>query len=850
MRALRTLSVLAGFPAPFERFDDLIGNAQWCWHQETIDFFRRIDPDGWERANHSPWKMLAGIDHQTLLERLSADEMPALFHRALERLDTYLHSPSWFQQEHAGRSDVFAYFSAEFGLHESIALYSGGLGVLSGDHTKSASDLGLPFVGVGLLYQMGYFRQRLTLDGTQHESYEYNDPSSIPIRRVRDAQGHPLRVTIALTEGEIHLTVWRMQVGRVPLYLLDTNIPDNASAEIRNITGYLYGGDTRMRIMQEIVLGIGGMRMLHAIGIDPSVTHCNEGHSAFLLLERTREGMTRFGLSFEEAARLTAAGSVFTTHTPVPAGHDVFDRGLVEQYLGAYAAELGLTVDRLMALGRVAADDASEGFSMTVLALRLTSGRNGVSSLHGDVSRDMWKEVWPGWPTDEVPIIGITNGVHTLSFIAPAFAELYDRYVAADWRDRIPEREMWDGALSIPDEEIWEASRRAKSAMIDRLRRRNVERQTEMYARSEMGRDDHVVLDPDALTIGFARRFATYKRATLLFRDHDRAYRLFTDPERPVQLLLAGKAHPKDEAGKKFIRDLYSFIRESGLENRILFIEDYDIGVARAMVQGCDLWLNSPRRPMEASGTSGMKAAVNGTLNLSILDGWFPEAYDGTNGFAFGETREFLDTEYQDEIESRDLYRVLEDHVLPLYYTRDADGIPHGWNEMQKRSIATMAGVYSSDRMVREYTDRFYIPAADRYASLLADGAAGARSITSMIAALKEIWNDVRVDDVTFDSDRNERVTGETVGITAHVSLGRVSPDHVRVEAFCGPIDDERIVNGDRTILERREMVGGKGRFEGTVPLKRIGQTGITVRVVPAESAILSLPDVGLVTWG
>ncbi len=850
MRAIKAISVINSYPESVGRLEELVGNLYWTWQPELREFFRSIFPDIWQRVNHSPLKGLASLSREELQSLAEDDEFCARYRRAMEGLDSYLERKGWYRTAYPDRRDRIAYFSAEFGLHESVPLYSGGLGVLSGDHTKSASDLDIPFVGVGLLYQMGYFRQRLSLDGAQLESYEYNDPSLLPITRVRDGNGHPLTVTLEFPEGPLRIGLWKMTVGRVPVYLLDTNLEENSVPLYRDITGYLYGGDKEMRIMQEIVLGIGGMRMLQMLEIEPTVTHCNEGHSAFLLLERSLQGMKRHNLSFREAARLTSAGSVFTTHTPVPAGHDVFPADMVERYLGTYRHDLGLTREEFMALGRERHDDESEGFSMTVLALKLTSGRNGVSSLHGDVSRRMWHGLWPRFSQDEVPIVGITNGIHTLTFISDRMGKLFDTYLGKEWREKIADEEMWRKAEEIPAKELWEVKRAMRHEMIGYLRERLQDRRAETYTRSETGRDISAILDPEALTIGFARRFATYKRAALLFQDRDRAYRLFTDPDRPVQLLIAGKAHPKDEAGKKLIRDIFAFVRETGLEHRVMFIEDYDIGVARAMVQGCDVWLNTPRRPMEASGTSGMKAAVNGTLNLSIPDGWFPEGFDGRNGFRIGDEREFINEEYQDEIESRQLYRMLEERVIPMFYDRDGNGLPTEWIAMQKHSIATMSGTFSSDRMVREYTERFYIPASDRFRELSANRAEKARNLTAWLYHVNNVWPDARIIDVEFAPDMNLLRVGDEITVTARVALGRLAPDNVSAQVLAGPPDlIGEIPQGEIISLPFTGMQENKAIYRGQIRLKRVGQTGLTVRLIPAHPETMLPADVGLVTW-
>lgn len=852
MHPIHSISVSTRIPSPFERLEELLGNLSWTWDAETRGLLESIDPILWERLNHSPLKILGQISEERFMEMADDLQFMKKYQEALDRFDLYTKGKGWYDQEYGdttGSEKVIAYFSAEFGIHESVPLYSGGLGVLSGDHTKSASDLNLPFVGVGLLYQMGYFRQRVTIEGMQLEDYEFNDPSFLPITRIRDREGRPVTVTVATPVGPIHIRAWRMNVGRVPLYLLDTNLPQNQSVTLRDITGYLYGGEKETRILQEIVLGIGGMRMLEKIGIEPTVTHCNEGHSAFLLLERTRRLMEELSLGFEQASRLSAAGSVFTTHTPVPAGHDVFDRVLVERYLGSYISEIGMTVDQFMELGRVNQSDPHEGFSMTVLALRLSGGRNGVSQLHGVVSRDMWREVWPNTSIAEVPIIGLTNGVHVGTFISPIMAESYDNWLGPDWRKELASETTWEGANGIPDEEMLQRSDRMREELVMYVRRRLQERRSEAFSRGGIGRNIEEVLDPKVLTIGFARRFATYKRATLILRDKERALRLFRDEERPVQLLIAGKAHPKDQAGKKYIQAITEFVNEAGLQHRILFLEDYDIGLARAMVQGCDVWLNTPRRPMEASGTSGMKAALNGTINLSVLDGWFPEAFDGSNGWAIGDERTFIDTEYQDEIESRDLYRTLEEQLIPSFYDRQRGG-PGSWTDRQKRTIATMAGRFSSDRMVQDYTRMLYRPAIERYSRLSENDGEGVRNLTSWVQHLQEIWEDVVIQDVSVTPQQTEVRSGDTLDVDVRVDGGRVAPGNIQVEVLVGPLnDDGEIVDGELVTLSRTGEDGTRSYHTGEIRLDRPGQTALALRAVPTSSDLIGTPDIGLITW-
>jgi starch phosphorylase len=849
MRPIVTFTVAGKLPEGLSRLTELCLNLYWTWNPTIREFLRSIDPELWHATNHQPLKMLQRLS-ASRLEQLASDEaFLEQYRRALGELDRYLEGQNWYGDRSLQSDNVIAYFSAEFGLHESVPLYSGGLGVLSGDHTKSASDLGLPFVCVGLMYQMGYFQQRLTLDGTQIESYDFNDPSVLPLEEIKDSGGRPLRIGVEFPDAMVYAGVWKLQVGRVPVYLLDTNVRENPTGKYRDIADYLYGGDQETRILQEIMLGIGGMRALLALGIRPTVTHSNEGHSAFLMLERARLLMEEHRLSFAEASEIAAAGAVFTTHTPVPAGHDAFPAELIDRYFAHYWPRLGLSRDQFMSLGRVNPADHGETFSMTVLALKLSTKHNGVSQLHGEVSREMWQKLWPQFAKEEAPIAGITNGVHTLTWISDPVSDLLDRHLGADWRQHLADAEYWKKTEGIPDEEFWATSNALRAELVHYVHRRVVERQAEMYTRSESGRDLSKILDPEALTIGFARRFATYKRATLLFRDKERAHRIFTSTDRPVQMIFAGKAHPKDHPGKEFVRSVSTFIRESGLEGKIVFLEDYDMAVARHMVQGCDVWLNTPRRPLEASGTSGMKAAINGTLNLSVLDGWFPEGYDGSNGFAIGGERQFADHEHQDEFESRQLYRVLEEGVINAFYTRNEAGVPQEWVRMQKRSIETLLARFSAERMVREYAERFYFPCSIRYIQLLGGSGHAARELISWKRRVREIWPAVHVTRVTTETADHFQI-GQSVRITAQVKIGPLSAGELRVEAYAGAVNaDGEIVDGVGHPLQFSGQDGDVATFTGTVTFQHAHRTGITVRALPFHPDLEDLLEMNTVSW-
>lgn len=693
-----------------QRLWTLARNLWWCWDNDTISLFRDIDPVRWRELSHNPIALLSELSLSRLEERVNQLVLHSRISHAYRRLQEYRSSTTTWGSANAGplRARPVAYFSAEFGLHESIPVYSGGLGVLAGDHLKSASDLDIPLVAVGLYYDHGYFRQHLDANGMQQEEYLRVDRERLPLLPAIDPDGRPVEVCVPTRSGEIRATVWRVAVGRRTLLLLDSDVEGNAP-EDRQLTSRLYGGDGRVRIRQEVLLGIGGLRAVRAIGIDPGVIHLNEGHSAFAVLEDIRRRMEFEAVDFDEAALRVCNGTVFTTHTPVPAGHDRFDAALIDEHLGPIGDQIGLDLQRLMAMGRVNPDDPGESFCMTVLALKYSHQANAVSSLHGDVSREMWHSLWPQRAVRDVPIGHVTNGVHVPTWLASQMHQLYDRYLGPDWRDTMGLAESWEATDRISDAELWETHVTLKTRLLDFARRRaavEAERRGESEEiRTEMRR----ALSPDALTIGFARRFATYKRAGLIFEDEGRLFQLVNDPQRPIQFVIAGKAHPQDVPGKQLIQKVFRLSRDPRFLGKIVLLEDYDINVGRHLVQGVDVWLNNPRRPLEASGTSGEKVVLNGGLNLSILDGWWAEAYDGENGFAIGTTATHSDGDVQDHRDRQSLYEVLENRVVPLYYQRDRDGNPTEWIRLMKRAIRTLGWRFSADRMVRDYFANLYL---------------------------------------------------------------------------------------------------------------------------------------------
>ncbi len=836
-----------------ERLTDLarIGmNLWWTWDPEAVDLFRRLDRILWERCYARPTRMLGLISQERLAE-LTADEgYLAHLDRVGTKLSNYLDRSTWFGQTHGQAGVQVAYFCAEFGIVEGLRLYSGGLGILAGDHLKSASDLGVPLVGVGLLYRHGYFRQYLNADGWQQEEYPEADYHTLALSLERRPDGSPVTVEVEFPGRQVQAQVWRAQVGRVPIYLLDTDIESNAP-EDRAITGYLYGGDRDMRIRQEILLGVGGVRALEALGVEPTVCHINEGHSAFLGLERIRRLMKRHGVNFAAAREVVSATNVFTTHTPVPAGIDVFAPDLMDRYFGSYAAQLGLSREALLGLGRQDPMNTDEPFSMAVLAIRLSGATNGVSALHGRVSRRMWSGLWPGLPVEDLPITSITNGVHVRGWLSRDMAELFDAYLGPRWISHPADLSVWERVEQIPDAELWRTHERRRERLVAFARRRlrlQLEHRGAPPAERERAEE---VLDPKALTIGFARRFATYKRATLLFRDLERLGRILGDPQRPVQIIYAGKAHPADHEGKDFIRQVVHFARRPEFRHRIVFLEDYDIKVGRYLYQGVDVWLNTPRRPLEASGTSGMKATVNGAINISILDGWWDEAFDGTNGWAIGRGEEYEDPGYQDQVESQALYQMLEGEVVPMFYTRGRDGLPREWIRRMKNAMRTVCPVFSATRMVKEYTERLYLPAAQRWDTLGADGLERAKTLAAWKERVVAHWQDVAVRGVAAEMVTPMEV-GTTRPVRAEVALGTLSPQDVSVMLYSGPLAGDGEI---RPATSSEMKVEGSPRaglyvYSGAVQGRATGLHGFRVRVLPAHEDLADPLAMGCVVWG
>ncbi|HIJ94450.1 MAG TPA: alpha-glucan family phosphorylase [Desulfuromonadales bacterium] len=834
--------------APLQR---VAYNLWWSWEPDGINLFRRLDADLWKSTRHNPVEML-GILQQTTLESLKSDE-GFMAHLKLvdEKLTDYLQASTWFDKNANCSSKMrVAYFSMEYGLHESLPIYSGGLGILAGDHLKSASDLGLPLVGVGLLYRQGYFRQYLNNEGWQQEYYPENDFYNLPLTLERDVAGLPLSFELEFGPRKFNVHIWRVQVGRVPLYLLDTNLEEN-SPEDRLITAQLYFGDKEMRMIQEILLGIGGIRALRLLGIIPNVCHMNEGHAAFLALERIRLLMDKRGITFSEARDIVRAGNIFTTHTPVEAGIDHFAPELLDTFFSRYCKTLGLTRDEFIGLGRQNPRNQQESFCMAVLALKLAGHINGVSQLHGEVSRRMWRNAWPELPLEQLPLNSVTNGVHTRTWMSNHMASLLIRYLGNRWLDDPTDHNVWRRIAKIPDAELWRTQQSCREKLVDFARQRLKAQLMKTGATTKEIATAEEVLDPEVLTIGFARRFATYKRGTLLLRDLDRLSRIVNNPEMPVQFIFAGKAHPQDQEGKELIRQIVQASHQERFRHRIVFIEDYDMEVARHLVQGVDVWLNTPLRPMEASGTSGMKVAFNGGLNMSILDGWWCEGYQGNNGWAIGKGEVYEDLDYQNQVEGRALYDLLEKEVVPHFYDQGSDGVPRSWVATMKASLQSLCPVFSTDRMVQEYAVSSYLPAYGQWKRLVDEDLALALDLSRWKERMFKAWPQVRIE-LAMAEVSDSIAVGSVVPVSARVTLGDIPADEVSVEGYFGVLDPTGNIEGGETVALRMTAELGQGRYEfgGSFECRFCGRHGFMLRIIPRHKILGNIYEPGYLIWG
>ncbi|HEY5875523.1 MAG TPA: alpha-glucan family phosphorylase [Ilumatobacteraceae bacterium] len=838
MRPVHSFRIEPTLPARFTDLRRVAGNLRWTWDERALALFADLDPAAWDKSDHDPIRLLELITPERWAvladDGRIADEIDAV----VRQLDDATAASRWFQHRDGSPLELVAYFSPEFGLSETLAQYSGGLGILAGDHLKAAADLGVPLVGIGLLYRQGYFHQRLDPDGWQNEAFPPQDPNGLAMT--------PTGLQISLEVGGEHVAVaiWRVDVGRIPLYLLDTGLPAN-SPQAAGITDRLYGGDVEHRLRQEIVLGIGGVRALRALGLHPQVFHTNEGHAGFLSLERIREHIAG-GLSYAEAVEAVRAGGVFTTHTPVPAGIDRFPPELMQKYFGGFATQCGITLDELLAIGRRADEPDEHRFNMAVMGLRLAARSNGVAALHGEVSRHMFRGLWPDVPVDEVPIGSITNGVHAHTWVAPRISSIFSSGIHPVWDGA--DASTWDAARKLDDATIWAARNQGRSEMVS-------------FVRERLGDD---LLDPDALTIGFSRRFATYKRATLLLAQADRLISILHGRDRPVQFVFAGKAHPADQPGKEMIREIELFGRRSDVRGRFVFVPDYDMAIARKLYHGADVWLNNPRRPLEACGTSGMKAALNGALNCSILDGWWDEAYDGMNGWAIDSAEEEPDIARRDEREAASLFGLLEQEIVPLFYDR-RDGIPVRWLERVKHGWATIGPVFTASRMVRQYTTALYEPAAAAAGRMHTEDGAAAKALAAWKRHVVAHWNGVAVIDVSgTDTPPSPAGAGAESGVgagagrgdghcsvSATVRLGALTPSDVTVQVVHGPVDADGAFSSSTTApLERAEQLAdGSLRYAGSYVPTAAGMYGCTVRVLPNHPDLTTPMELGRIAW-
>ena len=835
-------------PPRLERLQELAGNLWFSWDRPTRALFARLSPGLWSAVHHSPKAFLKRIDQQRLDEAAEDPVFLGTMKRVLAAYDAYHNNPEVAQRNGSelAADDLIAYFCAEFGFHESLPIYSGGLGILAGDHCKGASDLRLPFVGVGLLYRQGYFRQTIDREGRQHALFSANDFEDMPIEPVRAADGHELHVHVELPGRTVHARLWRAQVGNVSLVLLDSDIDDNSPGD-RNITHQLYGGDRRMRLEQEILLGVGGVRALRLLGLQPTVWHINEGHAAFMVIERIRDFVTQ-GADFATATEATAANTVFTTHTPVPAGHDYFDPAMIRDYLGGFAAELGVPVDTLVALGH---SGGRHDFNMTALAVRGSRFQNGVSRIHGSVSARICADLWPQIDPAENPLDHVTNAVHVPTFLATDWYETFDRFLGLGWQHRLTEQECWNRVHEIPDQIFWSVRQSLKAQLLFMVRNR-IRAQVLRNQGSEAHIDRLLRLadpaNPNILTVGFARRFATYKRATLLFRDLDWLREIIGDSQRPVLFLFAGKAHPADEPGQQLIREISRLTQERGLEGQVLLLEDYDLHVARRLTAGVDVWLNTPLYPLEASGTSGMKAAINGTLNLSVLDGWWGEGYDGRNGWAIKPASECETPEQRDQEEARTLYELLQDSVVPMYYRNAAAGYSPEWVAMAKQSIASILPRFNMNRMLGEYTAKFYQPAARQWRRHAADGLAGARTLAAWKARVAEAWTGVAVRDIVRPQARVRY--GEALRFEVAVRLNGLSPEDVTVElVFSRPGVDPLHRRRSFILLPAQALDGGEHLYALELTPEQCGKLEYRIRAYPCHALLTHRFEMGRTLW-
>lgn len=854
MYIFNRITVNPQLPKRIEKLSTISNNLWWSWNTEFLRLFRKIDQDLWEKCGKNPVKFLKEVSQERL--EIAAKDVQFLkeYDKNVENFENYMDSNNtWFANKYPeNKNDLIAYFSAEYGLDETLPIYSGGLGILSGDHLKSASDLGIPLVAVGLLYKNGYFHQKINGNGEQETEYNDIDLYNLPIQPVKTEEGEDLTIYIKFPKRRIYLKVWKIQVGRVSLYLLDSDIEKN-NPEDRDVTLRLYGGDQEMRIRQEIVLGMGGVNLLtRALKLKPTVYHMNEGHSSFLTLELIKNIIKEKQVSFDVARDIVSSMTVFTTHTPVPAGNDIFPISLVEKYFKDFWPRIAISREEFLKLGMKPCDDLEPGFNMGILALKIAGKKNGVSKLHGAVSRELFGEVWPEIAANESPIGYVTNGIHTCSWLAPNIKGLYNKYLIPYWQDNIQYNYVWEKIKNIPDEKLWEAHQERKQKLLNIVKDSTTERLRRSGYRYEDINAIVSQLNPNALTIGFARRFATYKRATLIFKDLERITQILNNSERPVQLIFAGKAHPADKEGQDLIKYIHNISMMPQFKGKIFLLENYNIAMSRYLISGVDVWLNNPRRPMEASGTSGQKASVNGVINFSVLDGWWAEGYNQRNGWRIGYNKEYESYEAQDVTDSQSLYETLEGKIIPAYYNKDQKGMSKEWLEFMKESIITTGGNYSTSRMLADYTSKYYVPLCNLHNKYYED----LGSVTEYNSWKKDLytnWKNVKItqannlDNITIDA-------GNCIDVRCEVELANIKPENVTVECYYGKILENGVVEDINIIpMKMKNTEDREGRiiyhYETKIELKTGGNYGYTFRVMPKHEMILEPANLNLVKW-
>ena len=851
MYIFNRITVNPQLPKRIEKLSEVANNLWWSWNTEFLRLFQKIDKDLWEGCNKNPVKFLKQVSQEKLEEASKNISFLKEYDRVVDNFDAYINSKNtWFSKNHAkNKDDLIAYFSAEYGLDQTIPIYSGGLGILSGDHLKSASDLGIPLVAVGLLYKNGYFNQKINGYGEQETEYHDIDLFDLPINPVKDEKGEDLIIYVKFPKRRLYLKVWQINVGRVKLYLLDSDIEKN-NEEDRDVTLRLYGGDQEMRIRQEIVLGMAGVNLLKTLGLNPTVYHMNEGHSAFLNIEIIKNIIKEKQVSFDVAKDIASSKTVFTTHTPVPAGNDIFPVALVEKYFKDFWPRLGLSREEFLKLGMKPTEDLEAGFNMGILALKIAGKKNGVSKLHGAVSRELFGEVWPEIAANESPIGYVTNGIHTCSWLSPRLKELYNKYLIPYWQDSMHEDKVWEKVRNIPNDKIWEAHQDRKEKLLELVRKSTQERlRRSNYSYDEIN-DIVSKLNPNALTIGFARRFATYKRATLIFKDLERITQILNNQDKPVQLIFAGKAHPKDKEGQDLIKYIHDISLMPQFKGKIFLLENYNIAMSRYLISGVDVWLNNPRRPMEASGTSGQKASVNGVINFSVLDGWWAEGYNQYNGWTIGTNAEFDSYEEQDRADSESLYYTLENKIAPLYYAKEKCGYSPKWVEMMKESIVSTGGKYSTARMLVDYTEQLYLPLCDLTNKYYKD-IDNVAEFNNWKHELFNNWKDVKItqinnlDNITIDA-------GNNIDVKCEVELPNINVENVEVEVYYGKILDNGVVENVSIIpmfLEKADEEARKYSYTAKIELSTGGNYGYTFRVMPKHEMILEPTNLNLIKW-